>query len=261
MRTSHSRLAAVAAVLTLLLAPATKVGADPVPLSKLAGKWSATGSGRDGKPATRILEISGEKLVFQLLDEDKQLQIYATGKINTEALGSINIFKVSDLRGGQSPDSLDAVDDDRTVVFLLGDGTLTVASGFDKERDEERPRVDVYRFIEAAKQDPAAELLAKLTGKWKLKITFGESESDYGLVIASAEGKPAATLVSPRSGEHKASSVSLANGKLTMEVQRELQGNQVTLLYTAELKGEELTGTVVAKGAEDQYKGTWKGSR
>lgn len=248
-------------VIVSLLALATALSAAPIPVAKLAGKWSTKSTSPEGKPITQVIEISGDELKYQALDEDRLLLIYAKGKIQTEAAGPINLLKVSDIQGGQSATSLEPVGDDRTTVFILSENTLTLASNFDKERDNQPPRVDVYRLIEAAKPDPAAELIAKLTGKWKVSVTFNETESDYGLEISSTDGKLGATLISPRSGEHKASVVTLTDGKLTVEVQREIQGNQVTLVYTGELKGEALTGTAVAKGAEDQYKATWKAKK
>jgi hypothetical protein len=252
----------LAARLAVTVACAVAVAAaDPIPVSKLAGKWSSTGTGPDGRKATQILEFSGDKLKYQLLDEDKQPRIHATGQVTTESAGPLNILKVTDIRGGESPDNLDPVNDDHTSVFVLDGETLTLASNFDKERDNQVPRVDVYRLMERPKADAGAGLAAKLAGRWKMKISVGQTESDYGLSLTAKEEKLDGVLISPRSGEHKAKLAEIKDGKLTLEVEREYQGNPVTLLYVAELKGEELVGTVVAKGNEEQFKGTWKATK
>jgi len=52
--------------------------------------------------------------------------------------------------------------------------------------------------------------------------------------------------------------VTWADEKLTMELDRDYDGNAVTLIYTAKLGADGLSGSVAAKGAEDQFSGTWK---
>jgi len=79
--------------------------------------------------------------------------------------------------------------------------------------------------------------------------------------LAETEGKLSGAIISPRSGEHKFKSVTFTDGKLAMELPRDIQGNQVTFLYTGALMGNELSGDVVVKGYEDQFKGTWKATK
>jgi len=85
-----------------------------------------------------------------------------------------------------------------------------------------------------------------------------ETDVDYELRLSQTDGKLSATLISPRSGEHKFRQVTWADEKLVMELDREYDGNSVTLIYTGKLGAEGLSGSVVMKGAEDQYSGTWK---
>ena len=91
-----------------------------------------------------------------------------------------------------------------------------------------------------------------------MDVRIGENDSDYELRFAQTDGKLSATLISPRSGEHKFHKVEWAEQKLTMELDREYDGNTVTLIYTGKLGTDGLSGSVVAKGAEDQFSGTWK---
>ena len=79
-----------------------------------------------------------------------------------------------------------------------------------------------------------------------------ERENDSGLI---------GTLVSPRSGEYKAKSVSLNNGAFEMTVDREIEGNSVTFVYKGNLKDSGLSGTLQVKGYGDQFTGNWKATR
>jgi len=52
--------------------------------------------------------------------------------------------------------------------------------------------------------------------------------------------------------------VTWADEKLAMELDRDYDGTMVTLIYTGTLGADGLSGSVVVKGAEDQFSGTWK---
>lgn len=234
--------------------------ADAAALAKLQGKWSTKKTTDSGREVTQVLEIKGNKLTFQVLGADDQVRLFAQGTAQAEALGPFRVLKISDIRAGRSADETEAVNDDRMSVYVLGEGTLTLASNFDKERENQKPMADTYRLVEAPKETAAAagDAAAKLAGKWKLTLKMGDDDRDYDLVLTHTEGKLAGVLISPRSGEHKFKSVTLADGKLTMELVRDIQGTEATFLYTGKLAGDELSGDVVVKGFEEQFKGTWK---
>ena len=143
------------------------------------------------------------------------------------------------------------------------EGKLILASNFDKERANETPGVDTYDRVATPKElaASASSREDKLVGNWKVDVSLADQTVDYGLRIAKADGKLAATLISPRSGEHKAKSATYKADELVMEFDREYQGNSVTLTYRGKLIGDELSGTVTAKGFEDQYNGKWKAKK
>jgi hypothetical protein len=225
-------------------------------LAKLQGKWSGKRTTSDGQEATATLEIKGDKLTFQAFNADKELRFIAKGAVKAETLGPFHVLKLTDIEGGRSASELEAVDDDRSMVYLLKDDTLTLASNFDKDRENEKPRVEVYQRVETKAASTSADA-AKLLGKWKMNVKLGENEFDYDVNFAEADGKLSATLISPRSGEHKFKSATFSDGKLSMEIDRKIEGNDVTFAYTGQLKGGELGGDVVVKGFEDQVKGSW----
>jgi len=235
-------------------------GADSGALEKLQGKWSGKRTGSDGQEVTQVLEIKGGKLTFQILNADKEVRLYATGNVKAEMQGPFKVLKITDIDGGRSTNDTQPVNDDRSTVYWLSGDTLTMASNFDKERENQGPRVEVYQRVEgpkAAAATPTPTDAGKLAGKWKVTMKLGDDDRDYEMNLAQADGKLSGVMISPRSGEHKFKSVTFAGGKLTLEWPREIDGNEVTFLYTGQFKGEELSGDVVVKGYEDQFKGTW----
>ena len=56
--------------------------------------------------------------------------------------GNVNI------RGGESASSLENVDDEYDTIYVLDSDTWTVATNFDKERDD-KPSLDVYQRVAA----------------------------------------------------------------------------------------------------------------
>lgn len=244
----------VAACLTVA---SSAFGADSAALEKLQGKWSGKRTAGDGQEVTQVLEIKGGKLTFQILNADKEVRLYATGNVKAEMQGPFRVLKITDIDGGRSANDTQPVNDDRSTVYWLSGDTLTLASNFDKERENQGPRVEVYQRVESPKAAATPTDASKLAGKWKVTVKLGEDDRDYEMNLAQTEGKLSGVMISPRSGEHKFKSVTFAGGKLTLELPREIEGNDVTFLYTGQLKDEQLAGEVVVKGLEDQFKGSW----
>ena len=252
---ANKSLLMVAACLT---AAASAFGADSAALEKLQGKWSGKRTASDGQEVTQVLEIKGGKLTFQILNADKEVRLYATGNVKAEMQGPFRVLKITDIDGGRSTNDTQPVNDDRSTVYWLSGDTLTLASNFDKERENQGPRVEVYQRVEGPKAAAATPTDAgKLAGKWKVTVKLGEDDRDYEMNLSQADSKLSGAMISPRSGEHKFKSVTFAGGKLALELPREIEGNEVTFLYTGQFKGEELSGEVVVKGLEDQFKGSW----
>jgi putative tributyrin esterase len=116
---------------------------------------------------------------------------------------------------------------------------------------------------EAARTAPApaasapAARTGRVDGNWKLLVNLGDQTNDYTLKILTAGEKLEGILVSPRSGEHKFQSVTWKDGKLHMEIIRDLGGMEIKFKYDGELTEKGLAGKVVPEGFEDQFSGTW----
>lgn len=248
-----------AALISFLLYSSTflSVAADSPELTKLQGTWNAKVTSDEGKEVHHVLEIKGDKLTFKLLSANHELRIFAKGSVRTERLGAFNVLQISDLQAGASEDQTDAINDDRSTIYSLDDGNFILASNFDKQRDGQKPTATTYTRSLAAKE--TGQSMDKVIGKWKMKIKMDDKDRDYDLELTATEGKLAGSVKSSRSGEHKLKSASFVDGKLSMELVREIQGNDATILYLGTLVGDQLTGTFSIKGFEDQYKGTWIG--
>jgi hypothetical protein len=235
--------------------------AESSALAKLQGKWSTKRTAGDGQEVTAIIEIKGEKLIYQMVNSDKEVRFFAKGDVKAEKLGPFNVLKLTALEAGGSANDTRAIDDDRQTIYVLNEGTLTLASNFDKERENQKPSVEVYKRVEGAAAAVTPAPADGVVGKWKVTVKLGEDDREYEMNLAEAAGKLSGVMISPRSGEHKFKTVTYTNGKLLMELPRTIEENEVTFVYTGELKGTELSGNVIVKGFEDQFKGTWTAKR
>jgi len=136
-----------AAAFTLLCAAAVSA-ADSPQLDKLQGKWEVKKTNDQGQKYTQMIEFKKDKLIFKIVGEDGNTVIFATGDVKAESAGPLSIMKITNIQAGGSEDSLNAVDDERTNVYQVSYGTLTMASNMDKERDTP-PVLDVYKKVSA----------------------------------------------------------------------------------------------------------------
>ncbi len=118
-------------------------------LAQLAGKWSFQKTNSEGQAYTQSIEITKDKFVFKLLRSNAETAIYAEGKVKLEKSGPFNVVKFTDIQGGTSKDELQPIDDDRVSIYVLDDDKWTLAANFDKDRDDQKPSLDVY--VKAAK--------------------------------------------------------------------------------------------------------------
>jgi len=262
MRQTLTQAFVIAGLLIATALPVIPAEAPPS-LEPLQGKWSVTKTNREGSRYSQVIEITRDKFTFRATGEDQQVRLFAKGTVNVEKAGPFDALILSDIQGGRSEDELKPVDDRRASVYALRDGKLILAGNFDRERDKENPGVDAYvrLGVAAGAGGSSGDAESKLIGTWKVDVSFGEANVDYGLRITKADGKLAATLVSPRSGDHKCKSAVYKDGELVMEVDREIEGNAVTLIYKGKLTDEGLSGTAVVKGREDEFSGRWKASK
>ncbi|MEM7386559.1 MAG: hypothetical protein AAF514_16590 [Verrucomicrobiota bacterium] len=112
---------------------------------------------------------------------------------------------------------------------------------------------------EAKKAAPSKEV--SVAGDWDLKLTVGDNERDYVLTLGQEGDQYTGLVISPRSGEHKAKSVTFKDGELEMRAMRDYEGTEIELVYKGKLVEDQLSGTVVAVGYEDQFDYPWKATR
>jgi hypothetical protein len=238
---------------SLLAAPVSAADLDA-----LQGAWSARRTNQEGRVSSQTIEFKKDRMTFRVKDDEGGTRMFAQGAVALQKLGPFHSLKITDIEAGRSEDATEAVEDVRTSIFVLAGDTLTIASNFDKTRDNERPRVETYtRTTGAAAAKPPAGA-DKLAGTWKLDVRLNDNDFDYELRLATAGNGLTATLVSPRSGEYKFKKVTWAEEKLSMEIDRDIEGNAVTFLYSGTLGADGLSGTVKVKGLEDQFSGSWK---
>ena len=118
-------------------------------LESLAGKWSIKKTNEQGDKVTQTIEVKKDKFVFQILNADDNVVLYAEGDFKLEKLGPFSAARFSHIRGGNSPTNLDDVDDVYVSIYVLDGDSWTMATNFDKQRDGQKPSVDVYHHVKA----------------------------------------------------------------------------------------------------------------
>jgi hypothetical protein len=126
-------------------------------LSSLSGKWSVKKTNDQGQNFTQTIEVKKDKFVFQIIGADDNVVIYAEGDLKLEKLGPFSSAKFFHIRGGPSAGNTQEVDDEYVSVYVLDEDAWTLTSNFDKQRENQKPTVDVYKRLKA----PAATKPAK----------------------------------------------------------------------------------------------------
>jgi len=135
-----------------LLCVATLVADDA---ALLAGKWSVKKVNDEGQKFTQTIEIKPDnKFVFQILGEDNQPAFLAHGDFKLEKLGPFNAARFFHIKAGAVDSDLNDLDDEYESVYVLGGDTWTLASNFDKDR-QQKPALDVYQRVKS----PTAQTL------------------------------------------------------------------------------------------------------
>jgi hypothetical protein len=143
--------------LSTVLLFCTCFGAAADDLAALGGKWSTKKTNDQGENYIQTIEIKKDKFVFQILTKDDQVTLYAEGDVKLEKLGPFNSIRFFHIRAGGSSSNLDDVNDEYLSVYVLDEDIWTMASNFDKQRDQQKPSADVYRRVKT----PAAAKPAK----------------------------------------------------------------------------------------------------
>ena len=99
-----------------------------------------------------------------------------------------------------------------------------------------------------------------LVGEWDLETETSGDKRDYSLRVEEKEGKLVITWISPRSGEKPTLAAEAKEGKLHFEVERDIAGTAVTLVFDGKLENGQYAGKVVPRGFE-AYEGTWTAKR
>ena len=112
--------------------------------AQLAGKWSVKKTNDQGDKYTQTIEVKKDKFVFEILGADNQAVLHAEGDLKFEKLGPFSSIRFTHIRAGRSATEMDDVDDEYVSIYRLDGDKWTMASGFDKDRDRQKPGVDVY---------------------------------------------------------------------------------------------------------------------
>ena len=118
----------------------------------LNGKWSVKKVTDEGQNVTQTLEIKKDKFVFQILAGNNDVIIHAEGDVKFETLGPFKSAHFSHIRGGDSPNNLNEIDDEYTTIYTIDGDTWTIASNFDRKR-REPATASAYHLVSSASEE------------------------------------------------------------------------------------------------------------
>jgi len=117
-------------------------------LTELQGKWTLKKqSDRLGGEVVQTLQVKDDKFTYKVQSKAGETVLYATGKIKVEKLGAFKLLRATDIQGGYSETDLQAVDDDRAIIYIATTNTLALAMNFDQEREGEKAEADTYTKV------------------------------------------------------------------------------------------------------------------
>lgn len=138
------QIVSILSILGFAAAMATPAFAEE--LDAFAGKWTAQKTNDEGQRYTQQIEIKKNKFTFKISDPEGQTRLYAEGDVKLEKAGPFKTIVFSNIKAGQSSSEADPIDDIYTSIYRLNDdGALLLVTNFDKERDSQKPSLDVYR--------------------------------------------------------------------------------------------------------------------
>ena len=120
--------------------------ADDAELGRMQGKWEVKKTNEEGQKITQTIEIKKDKMLFKILSNAGDTVLVATADIKPRQLGSFSTFTITNLKYGQSEDSLTPADEDRSYIYQISPSTLTIVSNIDEER-EQPPVLDAYKKV------------------------------------------------------------------------------------------------------------------
>ena len=114
-------------------------------LESLDGKWTAQKTNDEGQRISQHIEIKKNKFKFKVVGSDGQTRLYAEGDVKLEKAGPFKTIVFTNIQAGQSDSDINPIDDTYTSIYRLGKDTWTLVTNIDKDRDEQKPSLDVYR--------------------------------------------------------------------------------------------------------------------
>ena len=114
-------------------------------LEALDGKWTVQKTNEEGQKFTQHIEVNKGKFKFKIVGGDGQTRLYAEGDVKVDKAGPFKTIVFSNIQAGESSSDLNPIDDTYTSIYRIGEEGWTVLMNFDKDRDQQKPSMDVYK--------------------------------------------------------------------------------------------------------------------
>jgi uncharacterized protein (TIGR03067 family) len=113
-------------------------------LESLSGKWTVKKTNAEGQQYVQHIEIKKDKFTFRIASSDDETRLYAEGDVKIEKAGPFKVIVFQNIQAGGSKSELSPIDDTYTSIYKLDEDSWTVATNFDRDRNQ-KPSLDVYK--------------------------------------------------------------------------------------------------------------------
>jgi len=124
-------------------------------LQALTGKWSVKKTNDEGQVFTQTIEVKKDKFVFEIRGADGALVLHGEGDFKLEKSGTFNCARFSNINAGRTASEMREVEDEYVSIYTLDGDTWMTASNFDKQRDRQKPSLDIYQRVKTGAAKPA----------------------------------------------------------------------------------------------------------
>lgn len=123
--------------------------------SLLAGKWTIKKANDQGENVRQSIEVKNNKFTFQVMNEDGKVVLYAEGDLKLDKVGPFSAAHFVHIKAGDSASAAEDIDDEYNCIYSLDGDTWTLATNFDKQRENQKPSADVYKRASKPEAKPA----------------------------------------------------------------------------------------------------------
>ena len=90
-----------------------------------------------------------------MVDRDGQTRLYAEGDVKVDKAGPFKTLIFTNIKAGESDSDTSPIEETYTSIYKIGeDNSFMLITNFDKDRDQQKPSLDVYHKAKETASKP-----------------------------------------------------------------------------------------------------------